>query len=100
MVEIRQTTVFSKWLDNLADIQAKARIMVRIERLAMGNPGDTQPVGSGVMEMRIDYGPGYRVYYKHKDPYLLILLAGGNKGTQNRDIHTALLLSRNLCNGD
>ncbi len=64
MVEIRKTKVFSKWLDNLNDIRARARILVWIERLAAGNPGDVKPVGEGVSELRIDYGPGYRVYYK------------------------------------
>jgi putative addiction module killer protein len=64
MIEIRKTDIFAKWLDGLNDIRARARILVRIERLAAGNPGDVQPVGEGVSELRIDYGPGYRVYYK------------------------------------
>ena len=63
MVEVRKTDLFAKWLDNLRDIQAKARVLVRIERLASGNAGDVKPVGEGVSEMRIDYGPGYRVYF-------------------------------------
>lgn len=64
MIEIRKTDVFAKWLDRLTDIRARARILVRIERLAAGNPGDFKPVGGGISELRIDYGPGYRVYYK------------------------------------
>ena len=66
MIEIRKTEIFAKWLDGLRDIRARARILVRIERLAAGNPGDVKPVGGGISELRIDYGPGYRVYYtKH-----------------------------------
>ena len=96
MVEIRKTEVFSKWLDNLNDIRARARILVRIERLAAGNPGDVKPVGEGVSELRIDYGPGYRVYYKKQGRFVVILLAGGDKRTQSRNIKTALRLARNL----
>jgi putative addiction module killer protein len=84
MTEIRKTEVFTKWLDALSDIRARVRILVRIERLAMGNPGDVAPVGEGVSELRIDYGPGYRVYYKQFGESLVILLAGGdNKGHQD-----------------
>lgn len=96
MVEIRKTDLFAKWIDNLKDIRGRARIQTRIERLAMGNPGDVKPVGEGVSELRIDYGPGYRVYFKKKGRKLIILLAGGNKRTQSRDITTALRLARNL----
>ncbi len=96
MHEIRKTEVFAKWLDGLRDIQARARILVRIERLAYGNPGDVQPIGKGVSELRIDYGPGYRVYYTMKQREVIILLAGGSKRTQSRDIKTALSLARNL----
>ena len=96
MVEIRKTEVFAKWLDNLDDIRARARILVRIERLAAGNPGDVKPVGEGVSELRIDYGPGYRVYYKKQGRFVVILLAGGDKRTQSRNIKTALRLARNL----
>lgn len=78
------------------DIRARARILARIERLAAGNPGDVEPVGEGVSEMRIDYGPGYRVYYKKQGRELVILLAGGDKRTQPRDIKIALRLARNL----
>ena len=68
MIEIRKTDIFANWLDGLDDIRARARIIVRIERLAQGNPGDVKSVGEGVSELRIDYGPGYRVYYKKKGP--------------------------------
>ncbi len=64
MIEIRKTETFAKWIDGLSDIRARARILVRIERLAAGNPGDVKPIGENISEMRIDYGPGYRVYYK------------------------------------
>ena len=96
MVEIRKTETFAKWLDGLDDVRARARILVRIERLAAGNPGDVKPVGEGVSELRIDYGSGYRVYYKKKGRSLVILLAGGDKRTQSRNIKTALRLARNL----
>jgi putative addiction module killer protein len=96
MPELRKTELYAKWLDGLRDIQARARVLARVERLAMGNPGDVKPVGEGVSEMRIDYGPGYRVYYKQKGRELIILLAGGDKRTQARDVKTALRLARNL----
>ena len=96
MLEIRKTGIFAKWLDDLDDIRARARILVRIERLAEGNPGDVKPVGQGVSELRIDYGPGYRVYYKQCGRTVVILLAGGDKRTQAKDIKTALLLAKNL----
>jgi len=96
MIEIRKTETFAKWLDDLADIRARARILVRIERLAAGNPGDVKPVGEGVSELRIDYGPGYRVYYKKHGRSVVILLAGGDKRTQSKNIKTALGLARNL----
>ena len=96
MIEIRKTEIFAKWLDGLNDIRARARILVRIERLAAGNPGDVKSVGEGVSELRIDYGPGYRVYYKKQGQKVVILLAGGDKNTQAKDIKTALRLARNL----
>jgi len=96
MVEIRKTTVFARWLDDLRDNKARARVQVRIERLARGNPGDVAPVGEGVSEMRIDYGPGYRVYFKQLGEDLILLLAGGDKGSQARDIRHALRIARNL----
>jgi putative addiction module killer protein len=96
MVEIRKTDVFAKWLDGLRDIRARARILVRIERLASGNPGDVKAVGEGVSELRINYGPGYRVYYKKQGQKVVVLLAGGDKSTQAKDIKTALHLAQNL----
>ena len=96
MLEIRKTEIFAQWLDELRDVRARARVQVRIERLAAGNPGDVQPVGQGVSEMRIDYGPGYRVYFKRIGREIEILLAGGDKRTQPTDIKTALRLARNL----
>jgi len=96
MIEIRKTEIFAKWLDGLHDIHARARILVRIERLAAGNPGDVKPAGEGVSELRIDYGPGYRVYYKQYGRTVIILLAGGGKRTQAKDIKTALRLAQNL----
>jgi len=96
MYEIRRTDQFARWIDSLCDIRAKARILVRIERLREGNPGDVRPVGDGVSELRIDGGPGYRVYYVMKDGRVVILLAGGSKKTQSRDIDRALSLARNL----
>lgn len=96
MIEIRKTEIFAKWLDGLQDIRARARIQARIERLTSGNPGDVKAVGEGVSELRIDYGPGYRVYYKKHGQMVVILLAGGDKRTQAKDIKTALRLSQNL----
>ncbi len=96
MVEVRQTEVFSKWLCGLRDRQARARIQTRIDRLQLGLAGDVKPVGEGVSELRIDYGPGYRVYFVQRGRELVILLAGGDKRTQNQDIKTAIELARNL----
>lgn len=96
MLEIRKTEIFAQWLDGLRDVRARARVQVRIERLAAGNPGDVQPVGQGVSEMRIDYGPGYWVYFKRVGREIVILLAGSDKSTQSADIKTALRLARNL----
>ena len=96
MIEIRKTELFAKWLDDLRDIQAKARVLVRIERLSSGNPGDVKPVGDGVSEMRIDYGSGYRVYFIQRGSELIILLAGGDKSSQSRDIKGAIRLAQNL----
>jgi putative addiction module killer protein len=96
VTEIRKTGVFAKWIDGLRDLRARARIQARIERLALGNAGDVRPVGEGVSELRLDYGPGYRVYYKKRGRGLIILLAGGDKSTQARDIKAALRLARGL----
>jgi putative addiction module killer protein len=96
MTEIRKTEAYARWIDGLRDIRARARILARVERLATGNPGDVKPVGEAVSELRIHYGPGYRVYYTQRGRELVILLAGGDKSSQPRDIKTALRLSRNL----
>jgi putative addiction module killer protein len=96
MFEIRKTETYAKWLDGLRDIHARARVQVMVERLAVGNPGDVRPVGEGVSELRIDYGPGYRVYFTMHGSTVIILLAGGDKRTQAADIKTALRLARNL----
>ena len=96
MIEIRKTDTFAKWIDGLRDIRARARILLRIERLSLGNPGDVKPIGQGISEMRIDYGPGYRVYYKKIGQTVVVLLAGGDKRTQAKDIKSALRLAQNL----
>ena len=96
MLEIRKTETFVQWIDSLRDLQARARVQVRIERLASGNPGDVKAVGEGVYELRIDYGPGYRVYFTKRGREVVILLAGGDKTTQAAYIKTALRLSSNL----
>jgi putative addiction module killer protein len=96
MIEIRQTKIYSRWFSSLRDRQAKARIDIRIRRLSLGNPGDVKPVGQGVSELRIDYGSGYRVYFIQRGEALIILLAGGDKKTQERDIKTALDLAQDL----
>ncbi len=96
MIDIRKTDLFAKWIDALRDLQARARVQARIERLAAGNPGDVEPVGEGVSELRINYRPGYRLYFKKRGQELIILLAGGDKTTQAMDIETALRLARQL----
>lgn len=96
MYELRKTEIYARWLDGLRDIQARARVQARVERFATGNPGDVKPVGKGVSEIRIDYGPGYRVYFTMRERTILILLAGGDKSTQAADIKTALRLVLNL----
>lgn len=96
MIEILQTEIYEKWFSRLRDRQARARIDVRIRRLSLGNPGDVRPLGEGVLEMRIDYGPGYRIYYLKRGMSLVILLAGGDKSTQSQDIKLAIKLARNV----
>lgn len=96
MVEIRQTEIFGKWLMGLRDIRARARIQARIDRLELGNAGDIKPVGEGVSEMRIDYGPGYRVYFIQRGSELVVLLAGGDKRSQSSDIRKAISLAREI----
>ena len=96
VIEIRKTTEFAKWIDGLKNFQARARIQARIERLRLGNPGDVKPVGQGGLELRIDTGPGYRVYFIQRGQLLIVLLAGGDKSLQESDIKTALKLAENL----
>lgn len=96
MIEIRETETFSSWLTALRDDQARARIAVRIRRLAFGNPGDVKPVGEGVSELRIHHGPGYRVYFVQRGTLLIVLLCGGDKSTQERDIATAKRLAKEI----
>jgi len=96
MVEVRQTERFVQWLEGLRDLRGRAKVLARIERLIGGNPGDVRPVGGGVSELRINYGPGYRVYYQQMGTTLIILLAGGDKSSQAKDIGDALRLAANL----
>ena len=96
MVEIRKTDVFAKWIDNLKDIRAKARILVRIDRMQSGNFGDVRPVGAGINELRIFYGPGYRIYFIQRGTEIVILLNGGDKSTQTKDITRAKKLAQEL----
>jgi putative addiction module killer protein len=97
MIEIVETREFSRWFDDLRDLRAQANIQARIDRLALdGTPGDVKPVREGVSEMRIDYGPGYRVYFVQHGSIVIVLLAGGDKNTQVRDIETALHLLREM----
>jgi putative addiction module killer protein len=94
MPTVRQTETFSTWLRNLRDAKARTKILVRIERLADGNPGDVSPVGEGVSELRIHYGPGYRVYYVNRGSEIVLLLCGGDKASQARDIASAKQLAQ------
>lgn len=94
MVEVRQTDDYSCWFEHLRDRMAKTRILIRIRRLSLGNFGDVKPVGEGVSELRIDYGAGYRIYFIQKGKTLVVLLAGGDKRTQPKDIQKAIALSR------
>ena len=96
MFEIRKTELFTKWFENLNDRRAKARIQARIDRAEMGNLGDVSPVGEGVSEFRIFYGPGYRVYFVQKDSVLVILLSGGDKSSQKSDIAKAKKIASQL----
>ncbi|MER2250201.1 type II toxin-antitoxin system RelE/ParE family toxin [Methylorubrum podarium] len=96
MPEIVRTRVFADWLRGLRDDRAKARIAVRLDRLALGHEGNSKPVGEGVSELRIDYGPGYRIYFTYRDRTLVILLCGGDKSSQKRDIARAKSLAVTL----
>jgi putative addiction module killer protein len=96
MIEIRQTAMFAKWMTGLRDLRAKAKIAARIDRLALGNAGDAEPVGEGVSELRIHYGQGYRVYFTRHGPIVIVLLCAGDKSTQTKDIKTAKALAAQL----
>ena len=96
VIEVRQADVYAQWFRRLRDRRARARINARIRRLSLGNVGDVRPVGEGVSELRIDYGPGYRVYFVQQGQSLVLLLAGGDKSTQERDITRARNLARGL----
>lgn len=93
MPELLKSATFDKWLSGLRDAKARARIATRLDRLALGNPGDVKPVGSGVSELRIDYGPGYRVYYAQSGPNTLKILCAGDKRTQDADIKRAIAIA-------
>jgi putative addiction module killer protein len=96
MIEVRQTALFAKWFESLKDRRAKARIQARIDRVEMGHFGDVEPVGEGVSELRIFYGPGYRVYFVQRGAVLVILLSGGDKSSQQADIAKAKEMARQL----
>ena len=95
-MELHETDVYLKWLENLKDLRARARIVSRVNRLLSGNPGNVRPVGAGVSELRINYGPGYRVYFWQYGDILIVLLAGGDKDSQGRDIPRAIEISREV----
>ena len=99
MIEVRQTEVFSNWLRKLRDLNARARIQIRIRRLSLGNFGDVKSIGEGVSELRINYGPGYRVYFQRIGSLLVLLLVGGDKKTQDADIAKAKKLAKEAENG-
>jgi putative addiction module killer protein len=96
MIEIRQTDEYADWFDGLRDREARSRILVRIRRVSLGNLGNVKPVGEGVSELRVTHGPGYRIYLKRQGDALVVLLAGGDKSTQKRDIERAKELARGL----
>ena len=96
MIEVRQTDIYARWIDRLNDDRARARIEARIYRLSLGNPGDVRPVGKGVSELRVDYGPGYRIYIAQQGKTVVILLRGGDKRTQQKDIAIAKALAAQL----
>jgi len=95
-MRIQITEIYRDWISGLKDRAGRARVQVRVDRLAHGNPGQHRHLGEGVSELKIDFGPGYRVYYTERNGELIVLLAGGDKSTQQQDIDTALALARNL----
>jgi putative addiction module killer protein len=99
VTEILRTDEFDTWLSHLRDREARARVLVRIARLALGNPGDTKPVGGGVSELRVTYGPGYRLYFTQAERGIVVLLVGGDKSSQDRDIAKARELAAGLKGG-
>jgi len=99
MLELRKSNVFDQWFRHLRDRQAKARIAARLDRLAMGNPGDAKPIGDGISELRIDYGPGYRIYYIQRGQMIIVLLCVGDKSSQNKDIALAKTMAARIKEG-
>lgn len=99
VIEVRQTDAYENWFRKLRDREAKSRILIRVRRLSLGNPGDVRPVGGGISELRIDYGPGYRVYCLLADEGTAVLLLGGDKNTQRQDIEKARDLALELAKG-
>jgi len=95
MINLVRTDVFQRWIDALRDLRAFAKIMTRLDRLSEGHKGDVKPVGAGVLEARINYGPGYRIYFVRRGQTVVVLLCGGDKSTQSRDIRRALELATN-----
>ena len=93
---VRMTEAYRDWIDGLDDRLGRARIQVRVDRLAHGNPGQSRKLAGGISELKIDFGPGYRVYYTERNGELIVLLAGGDKSTQQRDIRAAIVLAQNL----
>jgi putative addiction module killer protein len=100
MIEIRQTEQYAKWFKSLKDRTARLRIDVRIRRLSLGNPGDVKPVGDGISELRINYGPGYRIYFTQRNDELILLLVGGDKSTQWKDIAKAKEIGKSITYGE
>ena len=96
MIQIQQTEIYAKWFAGLRDRVARARIDIRIRRLSLGNAGDAKPVGDGVSELKVDHGPGYRVYFIQRGDVVIVLLAGGDKSTQDKDICKAKALAKDL----
>jgi len=96
MIQVQQTEAYAKWFSGLRDRVARARIDIRIRRLLLGNAGDAKPVGDGVSELRVDHGPGYRIYFIQRGDVVIVLLAGGDKSTQDKDIRTAKALAKDL----